>query len=179
MRAQSAKEHVQGVRRGEHLPAQSAKEPVQGVRRVEHLPARSDKEPVQGVRRGEHLPARSEKEHVQGVRRGRHLSAQPHQEQVQDVQGRQGRLDAARPRGALNVTGHWFFLEPIDHRFSNLVPISLIVFHTHVCSEGATFPPRARHAGVQLVTSLVSVCILVHTMFCILQPRPRADPRRT
>ena len=59
---------------------------MQGVRGGEHLPARSAKEPVQGVRRGEHLPARSEKEHVQ------------------DVQSRQGRLDAARSRGALNVT---------------------------------------------------------------------------
>ena len=67
MRAQSEKEPVQGVRRGEHLPARSAKEPVQGVRRGGHLPARSEKEPVQGVRRVEHLPARSDKEHVQGV----------------------------------------------------------------------------------------------------------------
>ena len=52
MRAQSDKEQVQGVRRGEHLPAQSAKEPMQGVRRVEHLPAQSAKERVQGVWRG-------------------------------------------------------------------------------------------------------------------------------
>ena len=31
MRAQPEKEHLQGVRRGEHLPAQSDKEPVQDV----------------------------------------------------------------------------------------------------------------------------------------------------
>ena len=61
----SDKEPVQGVRRGEHLPARSAKEPLQGVRRVRrggHLPARSDKEHVQGVRRWEHLPAQSDTE---------------------------------------------------------------------------------------------------------------------
>ena len=86
------------------MRAQSAKERVQGVRRGGHLPARSDKEPMQGVRRGEHLPARSEKERVQGVRRGEHLPAQSDTEYVQDVQSRQGRLDAAGPRGALNVT---------------------------------------------------------------------------
>ena len=66
--------------------------------------AQSAKERVQGVRRGEHLPARSEKEHVQGVRRGGHLPARSEKEQVQDVQSRQGRLDAAGPRGALKVT---------------------------------------------------------------------------
>ena len=55
------------------MRAQSEKEPVQGVRRGEHLPARSDKEQMQGVRRGEHLPARSEKEQVQDLhsRQGR------------------------------------------------------------------------------------------------------------
>ena len=74
------------------------------MRRGEHLPARSAKEQVQGVRRGGHLPARSEKERVQGVRRGEHLPAQSDTEYVQDVQSRQGRLDAAGPRGALNVT---------------------------------------------------------------------------
>ena len=86
------------------MRAQSEKRPVQGVRRGEHLPARSDKEPVQGVRRGEHLPARSAKEPVQGVRRGGHLPAQSEKEPVQDVQSRQGRLDAARSRGALDRT---------------------------------------------------------------------------
>ena len=88
----------------EHLPAQSDKEQVQGVRRWEHLPAQSDKAPLQGLRGGGHLPAQSEKEHVQGVRRGGHLPARSEKEQVQDVQSRQGRLDAAGPRGALKVT---------------------------------------------------------------------------
>ena len=92
------------MRRGQHLPARSDKEHMQGVRRGEHLPARSEKERVQGVRRGEHLPARSAKEPVQGVRRGGHLPAQSEKEPVQDVQSRQGRLDAARSRGALDRT---------------------------------------------------------------------------
>ena len=48
--------------------------------------------------------ASSKKEPVQGVRRGKHLPAQPHKEPVHDVQGRQGRLDAARSRGALAST---------------------------------------------------------------------------
>ena len=104
MRAQSAKKPVQRVRRGEHLPARSAKEQVQGVRRGEHLPARSEKEPVQGVRRVEHLPARSAKEHMQGVRRVEHLPAQSDKEQVQDLHSRQGRVHAARSRGALRHT---------------------------------------------------------------------------
>ena len=56
------------------------------------------------MRRGEHLPARSAKEPVQGVRRGGHLPAQSEKEPVQDVQSRQGRLDAARSRGALDRT---------------------------------------------------------------------------
>ena len=93
MRAQSAKEPVQGVRRGEHLPARSDKEQVPGVRRGEHLPARSAKEQVQGVRRGEHLPARSEKEPVQGMRRGEHLPARSAKEPMQGVQ-RGGHLPA-------------------------------------------------------------------------------------
>ena len=59
---------------------------MQGVRRGGDLPAQSDSEPVQGMRRGQHLPARSDKE------------------QVQDVQSRQGRVDAARSRGALELT---------------------------------------------------------------------------
>ncbi|MGB1591848.1 MAG: hypothetical protein ACPIOQ_03770 [Promethearchaeia archaeon] len=48
-------------------------ESVQGVRRGEHLPAQSEKEPLQGVWRGEHLRAQSEKEHEHDVqsRRGR------------------------------------------------------------------------------------------------------------
>ena len=49
MRAQSAKEQVQGVRRGEHLPARSEKEHMQGVRRGQHLPARSAKEQMQDL----------------------------------------------------------------------------------------------------------------------------------
>ena len=55
------------------MRAQSAKEPVQGMRRGEHLRARSDPEPLQGMRRWQHLPARSEKEQVQDVhsRQGR------------------------------------------------------------------------------------------------------------
>ena len=69
------------------MRAQSEKEPVQGVRRGEHLPARSDKEPVQGVRRGEHLPAQSEKEPMQDMR-----------------QSRQGRVNAAGSRGALDLS---------------------------------------------------------------------------
>ena len=48
--------------------------------------------------------ASAKKEPVQGVRRGKHLPAQPHKEPVHDVQGRQGRLDAARSRGALAST---------------------------------------------------------------------------
>ena len=56
------------------------------------------------MRRGEHLPARSEKERMQGVRRGGHLPARSDKEQVQDVQSRQGRVDAARSRGALELT---------------------------------------------------------------------------
>ena len=92
MPARSEKEHVQGVRRGEHLPAQSAKKQVQGVRRGGHLPARSEKEQMQGVRRVGHLPARSDKE------------------QVQDVHSRQGRFDAAWSRGALALSYTGFTL---------------------------------------------------------------------
>ena len=69
-----------------------------------HLPAQSDKEPMQEVRRGGHLPARSAKEHVQGVRRGEHLPAQSNSEPVQDLQSRQGRVHAARSRGALELS---------------------------------------------------------------------------
>ena len=77
---------------------------MQGLRRGEHLPAQSAKEPVQGLRRGDHLPAQSAKEHMQGVRRGDHLPAQSAKEQVQDVQSRQGRVDAAGSREAVDVT---------------------------------------------------------------------------
>ena len=76
-RVEKEAESVQGVRRGEHLPAQSEKEHVQGLRRGEYLPAQSEKEPLQGVWRGEHVRAQSEKEHEH------------------DVQSRQGRPDAA------------------------------------------------------------------------------------
>ena len=67
------------------------------------VPAQPRTESLQGVRRGEHLRAQSAKEPVQGVRRGRHLPAQSHTEQVQDVHSRQGRVDAAGSRGALNA----------------------------------------------------------------------------
>ena len=59
---------------------------------------------MQGVRRVEHLPARSDKESVQGVRRGEHLPAHPDKEPMQDVQSRQGRVHAARSRGAVDST---------------------------------------------------------------------------
>ena len=39
--------------KAEAMRAHSGKEPVQGVRRGEHLPAQLEKERVQGVRRGE------------------------------------------------------------------------------------------------------------------------------
>ena len=76
-RVEKEAESVQGVWRGEHLPAQTEKEHVQRLRRGEYLPAQSEKEPLQGVRRGEHLPAQSEKQHEH------------------DVQSRHGRPDAA------------------------------------------------------------------------------------
>ena len=137
MPARSDKEHVQGVRRGEHLPARTTKEQMQGMRRGEHLPAQSGKEPVQGVRRVEHLPARSDKEAVQGVRRGEHLPAQPHKEQVQDVHSRQGRVHAAGSRGALRHT------------------------HTSLCSGKCLLPPawifrfRIRHTDASCAHGLV------------------------
>ena len=59
---------------------------------------------MQGVRRGGDLPAQSHSEPVQGMRRGQHLPARSDKEQVQDVQSRQGRVDAARSRGALELT---------------------------------------------------------------------------
>ena len=90
--------------------------------------AQSAEELLQGVRRGEHLPAPSEKEHVQGVRRGGHLPARSDKEPMQDVQGRQGRVDAAGSRGALNFT-HAFCCVS---RFFHLGQSSLIVFHARL-----------------------------------------------
>ena len=71
MCAQGGQEELQGVQRGEHLPARSEKEPVQGVRRVEHLPAQSAKESLQGVRRGGQLPAQTGEETGAGSVEGR------------------------------------------------------------------------------------------------------------
>ena len=101
MSAQSEKDSMQRVRRGQHLPAQSAKECMQRVRRGEPLPAQSEKERVLRVRRGEHLPAQSGKEPMQGLQRGGHLRAQSDEVPVQDVQSRKGRGHASRSRGAL------------------------------------------------------------------------------
>ena len=53
------------------------------------------------MRRWDHLTAQLDKQQVQGVRRGGHLPAQPEEE---EVQSRQGRLDAAGSREALDVT---------------------------------------------------------------------------
>ena len=84
-------------------PAQSEKEPMQGVRRGEHLPAPLEKASVQGLRRMRPLyPPKSDKEQVQGVRRGQYLPAQAGKDRVQDVQSRKGRFHAAESRGALD-----------------------------------------------------------------------------
>ena len=98
---------------------------MQGVRRGEHLPAQPGKAPVQGLRRGGHLPAQH-KEHVQGVRRGGHLPAQTGKEQAQDVQSRQGRRVAARSRGALALIQTRCTCEfNLDTRESNLALMHL------------------------------------------------------
>ena len=62
-------QHVQAMRRRQHLRARAAAQPVQGVRRRQHLRARAAAPPLQGVRRQRPLRARAAAQPVQGVRR--------------------------------------------------------------------------------------------------------------
>ena len=122
------------------------------------------------MRRGEHLPAPPEKEQMQGVRRGKHLPAQPHKELVQDVPSRQGRLDAARSRGAivLSLTDSCTVIYII---IIALVQIPLWLqfsprASTQLCLDGAPLLPCARNAQlpswVEFVFQLCFTYNIVH-----------------
>ena len=88
-------------------PAQSEKEPMQGVRRGEHLPAPLEKASVQGLRRRRPLyPAKSDKEQVQGVRThcggGNICQHKRERTKCKTCKAEKGRFHAAESRGALD-----------------------------------------------------------------------------
>ena len=75
LRARTAAQPVQGLRRLRHLRARAGAQPVQGLRRWQHLRAWAAAQPVQGLRRRPDLRARAAAHPVQGLRRRRTLRA--------------------------------------------------------------------------------------------------------